>query len=109
MPTSTAVDRVAEAPQISRYETPTGWKFFGNLMDAGDAQSVAKKFRHRFQSRAREGWLWAVLCWLSILATTSKSVGEVSRTIGRKFGAVIISDTTTKGWNNLRNTNDRGA
>jgi phosphoglucomutase len=55
MPTSAAADRVAEKLGIGMYETPTGWKFFGNLMDAGKVTSAARKARHRLQPCARKG------------------------------------------------------
>ncbi len=57
MPTSGAADRVAEKLGIGIYETPTGWKFFGNLMDAGRVDDLRRgKFWHRLRPCAREGW-----------------------------------------------------
>jgi phosphoglucomutase len=87
MPTSTAVDRVAEGLGIRCYETPTGWKFFGNLLDAGLATVCGEESFGTGSNHVREkDGLWAVLCWLSILAATDKSVEEVVRAHWRKFG-----------------------
>jgi phosphoglucomutase len=87
MPTSTAVDRVAEALGIACYETPTGWKFFGNLMDAGKCTICGEESFGTGSNHVREkDGLWAVLCWLSILAATRKSVGEVVGAHWQRFG-----------------------
>jgi phosphoglucomutase len=87
MPTSTAVDRVAEALGIRSYETPTGWKFFGNLLDAGLATICGEESFGTGSNHVREkDGLWAVLCWLSILATRGKSVEEIVRDHWRRFG-----------------------
>src|SRR5256714_6293007 len=87
MPTSTAVDRVAEALGIRCYETPTGWKFFGNLLDAGLATVCGEESFGTGSNHVREkDGLWAVLCWLSILAATEKSVEEIVRDHWRAFG-----------------------
>ena len=87
MPTSTAVDRVAAALAINCYETPTGWKFFGNLMDAGLCTICGEESFGTGSNHVREkDGLWAVLCWLSILAVTRKSVAEVVREHWRRFG-----------------------
>jgi phosphoglucomutase len=87
MPTSTAVDRVADALGIKCYETPTGWKFFGNLLDAGLATMCGEESFGTGSNHVREkDGLWAVLCWLSILAVTGKSVEEVVRDHWRRFG-----------------------
>jgi phosphoglucomutase len=78
MPTSTALDRVAEALGICCYETPTGWKYFGSLMDAGMCTICGEESFGTGSSHVREkDGLWAVLCWLSLLAGTRKSVAEV--------------------------------
>ena len=67
MPTSTAVDRVAKALNVPCYETPTGWKFFGNLMDAGLCTICGEESFGTGSNHVREkDGLWAVLCWLSI-------------------------------------------
>ncbi|HEX8116803.1 MAG TPA: alpha-D-glucose phosphate-specific phosphoglucomutase, partial [Pyrinomonadaceae bacterium] len=87
MPTSMAVDRVAERLGIKCYETPTGWKFFGNLLDAGLATMCGEESFGTGSNHVREkDGLWAVLCWLSIIAVTGKSVEEVVRDHWRKFG-----------------------
>ncbi len=87
MPTSTAVDRVAEALGVRCYETPTGWKFFGNLMDAGLCTICGEESFGTGSNHVREkDGLWAVLCWLSILAETRQSVAEVVRAHWRRFG-----------------------
>jgi phosphoglucomutase len=87
MPTSTAVDRVAASLGIPCYETPTGWKFFGNLMDAGLCTICGEESFGTGSNHVREkDGLWAVLCWLSILATTKTSVAEVARTHWQRFG-----------------------
>jgi len=87
MPTSCAVDRVARELGIPCYETPTGWKFFGNLMDAGRLTICGEESFGTGSDHVREkDGLWAVLCWLSILATTGKSVADVVRDHWRRFG-----------------------
>ncbi|MDT5061431.1 MAG: phosphoglucomutase [Acidobacteriota bacterium] len=87
MPTSAAVDRVAEALGVRCYETPTGWKFFGNLMDAGLCTICGEESFGTGSNHLREkDGLWAVLCWLSILASTRKSVAEVVRAHWQRFG-----------------------
>jgi phosphoglucomutase len=87
MPTSTAVDRVAEALGVRSYETPTGWKFFGNLLDAGLATVCGEESFGTGSNHVREkDGLWAVLCWLSILASRGKSVEEIVRDHWRRFG-----------------------
>ncbi|HEY0405808.1 MAG TPA: alpha-D-glucose phosphate-specific phosphoglucomutase [Pyrinomonadaceae bacterium] len=87
MPTSTAVDRVASALGIHSYETPTGWKFFGNLMDAGLCTICGEESFGTGSDHVREkDGLWAVLCWLSIMATTRKPVADVVREHWRRFG-----------------------
>src|SRR5262249_42179758 len=87
MPTSTAVDRVAAALGIACYETPTGWKFFGNLMDAGLCTLCGEESFGTGSNHLREkDGVWAVLCWLSILAHTRQSVAEVLHEHWRRFG-----------------------
>lgn len=74
MPTSGAVDRVAEKLNIPCYETPTGWKFFGNLMDAGKVTLCGEESFGTGSNHVREkDGLWAVLCWLNIIAAKSRS------------------------------------
>ncbi|MDJ0715212.1 MAG: alpha-D-glucose phosphate-specific phosphoglucomutase [Prochloraceae cyanobacterium] len=90
MPTSAAVDRVAEKLGIECYETPTGWKFFGNLLDAGKATLCGEESFGTGSNHIREkDGLWAVLFWLNILAVRSESVEDIVRkhweTYGRNF------------------------
>ncbi|HEY0321227.1 MAG TPA: alpha-D-glucose phosphate-specific phosphoglucomutase [Pyrinomonadaceae bacterium] len=87
MPTSTAVDRVAASLGITCYETPTGWKFFGNLLDAELCTMCGEESFGTGSDHVREkDGLWAVLCWLSILAGTRKSVSEVAHEHWQRFG-----------------------
>ena len=78
MPTSGAVDRVAAAMNMPCYETPTGWKFFGNLLDAGMATLCGEESAGTGSDHVREkDGLWAVLLWLNILADTKTSVAKL--------------------------------
>ena len=78
MPTSAAVDRVAERLGIDCYETPTGWKFFGNLMDAGKVTLCGEESFGTGSDHVREkDGLWAVLFWLNILAVRKVSVEQI--------------------------------
>ena len=78
MPTSRAVDRVAEAMGLDCFETPTGWKFFGNLLDAGRATLCGEESAGTGSDHVREkDGVWAVLLWLNILADTGKSVATL--------------------------------
>jgi phosphoglucomutase len=87
MPTSAAVDHVAKALGVHIYETPTGWKFFGNLMDAGMCTICGEESFGTGSNHVREkDGVWAVLCWLSILAKTGKSVTEVVNDHWQRFG-----------------------
>jgi len=90
MPTSQAVDRVAEKSGIGCYETPTGWKFFGNLLDAGKATLCGEESAGTGSNHVREkDGLWAVLLWLNILAVREKPLADLVRehwaTHGRHF------------------------
>lgn len=90
MPTSAAADRVAEKLGIGMYETPTGWKFFGNLMDAGMVTICGEESAGTGSNHVREkDGLWAVLLWLNILAVRMESVAEITRqhwtTYGRNY------------------------
>ena len=87
MPTSAAADRVAEELDIPAWETPTGWKFFGSLLDAGKATICGEESAGTGSDHVREkDGLWAVLLWLNILAVTGKSVAEIADDHWRKFG-----------------------
>ncbi|EPX87357.1 Phosphoglucomutase [Rubellimicrobium thermophilum DSM 16684] len=87
MPTSAAVDRVAQAMGLPCYETPTGWKFFGNLLDAGRVTLCGEESFGTGSDHVREkDGLWAVLMWLNILAETGASVRELMTEHWRRFG-----------------------
>ncbi|WP_179504432.1 MULTISPECIES: alpha-D-glucose phosphate-specific phosphoglucomutase [unclassified Sphingomonas] len=87
MPTSAAADRVAEALGIPAFETPTGWKFFGNLLDAGKATICGEESAGTGSDHVREkDGLWAVLLWLNILAVRKISVDELAREHWAKYG-----------------------
>ncbi len=87
MPTSAAADRVADALGLAHYETPTGWKFFGNLLDAGRATICGEESFGTGSDHVREkDGLWAVLMWLNILAARQASVAEVMADHWAKFG-----------------------
>lgn len=87
MPTSQAVDRVAAALKIPCFETPTGWKFFGNLLDAGKITLCGEESFGTGSSHVREkDGLWAVLFWLNILAVRGESVAEIVQQHWRDFG-----------------------
>lgn len=87
MPTSGAVDRVAAAKGIECFETPTGWKFFGNLLDAGRATLCGEESAGTGSDHVREkDGLWAVLLWLNILAVTRKSVKELMQDHWAEYG-----------------------
>ncbi len=90
MPTSAAVDRVAEHLGLDCYETPTGWKFFGNLLDAGRITLCGEESAGTGSDHVREkDGLWAVLLWLNILAERRLSVREIMedhwQTYGRNY------------------------
>lgn len=90
MPTSAAADRVAEKLGIEMHETPTGWKFFGNLLDAGRVTICGEESAGTGSDHVREkDGLWAVLLWLNILAVRRQSVDEIVRehwaTYGRNY------------------------
>ncbi len=90
MPTSMAVDRVAEKLGIPCYQTPTGWKFFGNLLDAGRISLCGEESFGAGSDHVREkDGLWAVLYWLNMLAATGSSVAQLVtehwRTYGRNY------------------------
>lgn len=87
MPTSAAADRVAAALGIPASETPTGWKFFGNLLDAGMVTICGEESAGTGSDHVREkDGLWAVLLWLNVLAATGKSIDAVAREHWARFG-----------------------
>ena len=92
MPTSCAVDRVASELGIPCYETPTGWKYFGSLLDAGMATLCGEESAGTGSSHVREkDGLWAVLYWLNILAVRDVSVEQIVREHWRHFGRNVYS------------------
>ncbi|HQZ14047.1 MAG TPA: alpha-D-glucose phosphate-specific phosphoglucomutase, partial [Devosia sp.] len=90
MPTSAAADRVAEKLGIEMHETPTGWKFFGNLLDVGRVTICGEESAGTGSNHVREkDGLWAVLLWLNIIAARKQSVDAIVRdhwaTYGRNY------------------------
>ncbi len=87
MPTSAAADRVAASMNIPAFETPTGWKFFGSLLDAGLATICGEESAGTGSDHVREkDGLWAVLLWLNILAVRGESVDAIARSHWQRFG-----------------------
>lgn len=87
MPTSAAADRVAQAMGLACFETPTGWKFFGNLLDAGRCTICGEESFGTGSDHVREkDGLWAVLLWLNILAVRGQSVAEILAEHWAKYG-----------------------
>lgn len=87
MPTSAAVDKVAEKMGIECYETPTGWKFFGNLLDARKITLCGEESFGTGSDHVREkDGLWAVLFWLNLLAVRRQPVAQIVREHWAKFG-----------------------
>ncbi len=87
MPTSQAADRVAEALGVECFETPTGWKFFGNLLDAGRITLCGEESFGTGSDHVREkDGLWAVLFWLNLLAVKRQSVADIVTEHWRRFG-----------------------
>lgn len=113
MPTSTASDRVAKSLGIPCYETPTGWKFFGNLLDANKVTLCGEESYGTGSNHVREkDGLWAVLFWLNLLASTNKTVEQIVNEHWGKFGRNFYSrhdyeainiDTANELMTNLRN------
>jgi phosphoglucomutase len=92
MPTSAAADRVAQKLGVPCYETPTGWKFFGNLMDAGKVTLCGEESFGTGSSHVREkDGLWAVLFWLDILAKRRQSVEQILADHWAIFGRNVYS------------------
>jgi phosphoglucomutase len=87
MPTSAAADRVAEKLGVGMYETPTGWKFFGNLLDAGLATICGEESAGTGSNHVREkDGLWAVLLWLNILAVRKEPAKAIAEAHWREYG-----------------------
>jgi phosphoglucomutase len=92
MPTSGAVDRVAAKLNIPCFETPTGWKFFGNLMDAGKVTLCGEESFGTSSSHVREkDGLWAVLFWLNIIAAKKQGVEAILTAHWQEFGRNVYS------------------
>ncbi len=92
MPTSTAVDRVAQSLGIPCFETPTGWKFFGSLLDAGRVTLCGEESYGTGSNHIREkDGLWAVLYWLNLLAVTGETVESLVRGVWRQHGRCVYS------------------
>ena len=92
MPTSQAVDRVARGMGMSCYETPTGWKFFGNLLDANKATICGEESFGTGSNHIREkDGLWAVLYWLNIIAAVNMSVEDIVKAHWKKYGRNFYS------------------
>jgi phosphoglucomutase len=87
MPTSQAADRVAERLGIPSYETPTGWKFFGNLLDAGRITLCGEESFGSGSDHVREkDGLWAILFWLNLLAARQEAVADIVQKHWRRYG-----------------------
>ncbi|CAH1638993.1 unnamed protein product [Spodoptera littoralis] len=87
MPTAAAVDRVAAATGFEMFEVPTGWKYFGNLMDAGRLSLCGEESFGTGSDHIREkDGLWAALAWLSVLAGTGHSVEDILKAHWAKYG-----------------------
>ena len=92
MPSSTAVDRVAQDLGIACYETPTGWKFFGNLLDAGLVTLCGEESYGTGSDHVREkDGLWAVLFWLNLVAVTGQPVEMLVRELWLRHGRCVYS------------------
>lgn len=91
MPTARAVDRVAAELGIPCYETPTGWRFFCNLLDAGLVTLCGEESFGTGSDHCREkDGLWATLFWLNLVATTGKSIPELLRAHWNRFGRTFF-------------------
>ena len=92
MPTSGAVDRVAKKLNIPCYETPTGWKFFGNLMDADKVTLCGEESFGTGSNHVREkDGLWAVLCWLNIIASKKQGAEDIVKSHWVEYGRNVYS------------------
>lgn len=100
MPTSQAADRVAAALGIDCYETPTGWKFFGNLLDAGRIAFCGEESFGTGSDHVREkDGLWAVLAWLNVLAARRESVADIVSAHWQQYGRNYYSRHDYEGIN----------
>ncbi|EFC48945.1 phosphoglucomutase [Naegleria gruberi] len=111
MPTSTALDRVAKALGVNIYEVPTGWKYFGNLFDAGKLSICGEESFGTGSDHIREkDGMWAVLSWLSIMAfeneNTKTSVADIVKNHWKKYGRSYYTrydyeEVSSEGANNM--------
>ena len=92
MPTSFAVDAVADDKKVAVYQTPTGWKFFGNLLTAGKIALCGEESfgAGSFHLQEKDG-IWAVLCWLSVIAKTGKTPEKLVQELWKKYGRVFAT------------------
>ncbi|MDJ0739670.1 MAG: alpha-D-glucose phosphate-specific phosphoglucomutase [Gammaproteobacteria bacterium] len=103
MPTSQAVDRVATALGIECFETPTGWKFFGNLLDAGRIAFCGEESFGTGSDHVREkDGLWAVMAWLNVLALRGESVADIVTGHWRQYGRNYYSRHDYEGINDKK-------
>ncbi|GLG98781.1 Uncharacterized protein GBIM_05367 [Gryllus bimaculatus] len=87
MPTSAALDRVGESRKIKVYETPTGWKYFGNLMDAEKITICGEESFGTGSNHIREkDGIWAVLAWLSVVSSHQSSLEDIFKKHWEKYG-----------------------
>lgn len=87
MPTSAAVDRVADKLGVEKFETPTGWKFFGNLLDAGRITLCGEESFGTGSNHVREkDGVWAILFWLNMLAVKQQPVADILQQHWQQFG-----------------------
>ena len=98
MPTSTALDAVATAKNLPIYATPTGWKYFGSLLDSNKIALCGEESFGAGSSHLREkDGIWAVLAWLTILAKTGKGVEQIVQEHWQKYGRVYCSTHNYEG------------
>ncbi len=98
MPTSTALDAVATAKSLPIYATPTGWKYFGSLLDHNKIALCGEESFGAGSSHLREkDGIWAVLAWLTILAKTGKTVEQITLDHWQKYGRVYCSTHNYEG------------
>ena len=103
MPTSRAVDRVAKKLGIECFETPTGWKFFGNLLEAGRITICGEESASAGANHIREkDGIWAVLMWLNIIAVSKKNVEDIQHHHWQEFGRNYYSRHDYEGVENSK-------
>jgi len=103
MPTSRAADRVAKALGLDCYETPTGWKFFGNLLDAGKITLCGEESFGTGSDHIREkDGLWAILFWLNLIAVKKQSPADIVKTHWKQYGRDFFTRHDYEGVNSER-------